>query len=73
MSTLGEFRIVSGEVFITDPCYDKTTWCQAKLDNDDDYDDEDNEDIEYMSHDVRRERLSPTKRKYGETQNEDDG
>lgn len=31
MNFIGAFQIVSGEVFVTDPCYDKTAWCQAFL------------------------------------------
>lgn len=27
------FEITSGKMIVTDPCYDKETWCQAKLDN----------------------------------------
>lgn len=27
------FKITSGKMIVTDPCYDKQTWCQAKLDN----------------------------------------
>lgn len=27
------FNIVSGKMIVTDPCYDKDTWCQIKLDN----------------------------------------
>ena len=27
------FEITSGKMIVTDPCYDKDTWCQAKLDN----------------------------------------
>lgn len=27
------FEITSGKMIVTDPCYDKETWCQEKLDN----------------------------------------
>ncbi len=27
------FEITSGNMIVTDPCYNKETWCQAKLDN----------------------------------------
>lgn len=27
------FEITSGKMIVTDPCYDKQTWCQAKLEN----------------------------------------
>jgi hypothetical protein len=27
------FNITSGQMIVTDPCYNKETWCQAKLDN----------------------------------------
>lgn len=27
------FEITSGKMIVTDPCYDKQTWCQAKLDD----------------------------------------
>lgn len=27
------FEITSGKMIVTDPCYNKETWCQAKLDN----------------------------------------
>jgi hypothetical protein len=30
---LGTFEIVSGKVRISDPCYDKKTWCAGTLDN----------------------------------------
>ena len=28
-----QFEIVSGEVRVTDPCYDETTWCSAEVSN----------------------------------------
>lgn len=30
---LGQFEITSGEAFVSDPCYEVGTWCQAKLAN----------------------------------------
>lgn len=30
---LGEFKVTSGELFVTDPCYEPGTWCQGKLTN----------------------------------------
>lgn len=30
---IGSFQIISGEVRVTDPCYDEDTWCTAKLSN----------------------------------------
>ena len=33
MTEIGQFEIVSGKVFITDPCYAVDTWCQALIPN----------------------------------------
>jgi len=30
MKELGEFNIDSGVMILTDPCYDKSAWCQIK-------------------------------------------
>lgn len=30
---LGTFEVVSGQVMVSDPCYELNTWCQTKLDN----------------------------------------
>jgi hypothetical protein len=30
---LGSFTIESGKVMVSDPCYDRGTWCQAVIDN----------------------------------------
>jgi hypothetical protein len=30
---VGTFEIKSGKVIVSDPCYDRETWCQGKLDN----------------------------------------
>lgn len=30
---LGTFEIVSGSVVVSDPCYDRGTWCSGKVDN----------------------------------------
>ena len=30
---LGKFEIVTGKVLVSDPCYDKGTWCQGILNN----------------------------------------
>lgn len=32
-SYLGSFRLVSGKVMVSDPCYTQGTWCQHLLDN----------------------------------------
>lgn len=33
LQKLGVFNIESGEVIISDPCYDLDTWCMAKVEN----------------------------------------
>lgn len=30
---VGEFEIKSGKVMVSDPCYNKKTWCQGTIDN----------------------------------------
>lgn len=32
MHNVGDFQIVSGRVYISDPCYEKGTWCQGLID-----------------------------------------
>lgn len=32
-SLLGSFQVTSGKLQITDPCYDKKTWCAGSIDN----------------------------------------
>lgn len=32
MKHVGDFRIESGRVYVSDPCYEKGTWCQALVD-----------------------------------------
>jgi hypothetical protein len=33
MENIGEFQMESGKMIVTDPCYEKGTWCQGVLDN----------------------------------------
>lgn len=30
---IGSFEVISGEVMVSDPCYEVGTWCQGKLEN----------------------------------------
>jgi hypothetical protein len=30
---IGEFEVTSGKLFVTDPCYERGTWCAGTLDN----------------------------------------
>jgi hypothetical protein len=30
---VGTFEVKSGKIMVSDPCYNKETWCQGKLDN----------------------------------------
>lgn len=33
LMNVGQFEIISGKVMVSDPCYERGTWCQASVEN----------------------------------------